>query len=97
MKWGQILLGVFIGGIAAHIWHRKDWNTNSKKDEVKITEVANDVIQEESSKFSNVLKKQYDIVMPSDQISKKVRKKAEELTKGRRAIFANRVKKPVEI
>lgn len=96
MKWTNFLFGVLVGGIAAHIWHRKDWKKKNSS-EAKMSEVTADVIQEESNKFSGVLKKQYDIVMPSDQISKKVRQKANELTAGRNTVRRDRVKPPVSI
>jgi hypothetical protein len=44
-----------------------------------------------------VLKKQYDIIMPSDQISKKVRQKGNEFTQRRREIDLNMIKEPVSI
>jgi hypothetical protein len=43
------------------------------------------------------LKKEYDIIMPSDMVSKKVRKKAKELTKGRYSVSVSDVKTPVSI
>jgi hypothetical protein len=64
------------------------------KDAVALTK---EVVSEEASKFSDAVKKQYDIIMPSDLVSKKVKKKAAKLTEGRFAIQEEKVKEPVKL
>jgi hypothetical protein len=63
----------------------------------ELATVAQTVVTEEGGKFGQALKKEYDIVMPSDQVRRKVRLKAKELTEGRYAIKADNVKPPVSI
>jgi archaellum component FlaG (FlaF/FlaG flagellin family) len=60
-------------------------------------QIVSDVIVDESQKYSDVLKKQYDIIMLPNKLSNKVKAKAQELTRGRYEINLNKVKEPVTI
>lgn len=98
MKLGDLLIGAFVGAVAYHIFlksRQKAGNTPMTLGEkVKLT---TDVIEEESQKYSDVLKKEYDIIMPSDQISKKVREKGNLFTQRRKEIDLNKIKEPVSL
>lgn len=93
MKYGQLLLGVLVGAVAAHLWHRKDW----AKKEKTVEEVIADVKQEELKKYSEPLKKKYDIVLTPNKYTKRVLEKKEQLTRGRYEVDLNKVKQPVSI
>jgi molybdate-binding protein len=98
MSISNFLLGVGVGVFAYHIIKKM----NEKKDVSQLTPseigvIAQDVIRDEGSKFSRVLRSQYDIVMPSDQVSKKVRKRAKQLTEGRYAVKVDQLTPPTSL
>jgi len=84
MKKGQTLLWVIGGAAVVYFLYKKYWTP--KKEVAVESKVVSDVITQESEKYSPSLKRRYDIVMPSDQVSKKVQKKAKELTRGRYSV-----------
>jgi hypothetical protein len=90
MKYGQFVLGLLVGALAAHLWHRKDWAKPADIKEKLYTE-------ENTANYSDPLKKKYDIKMPSDLISKKLRKKGEQFTEGRYEVDLMKIKQPVNI
>lgn len=98
MKLGDFLLGAAAGFLVYHIYRKSSERAANKPltVEEKIA-VATSVINDESQKYSDILKKQYDVVMPSDQVAKKVRQKGKEFTERRYAINLNQVKQPVSI
>jgi len=96
----NFLFGAVVGVLAAYVWRQISVKSGKKATNLTVKElgeVAQDVIQEESGKFSNALKKQYEIIMPSDQISKKVKEKANELTERRYAVIEDNIQKPVKL
>jgi|688.fasta_scaffold01175_60 hypothetical protein len=100
MKSTNFLLGAAVGILAAYVW--RQIYSKSGKNPVDLTPreigvITQEVIQEEGNKFGDALKNKYDIVMPSDQISKKVREKARKLTDGRFAIKEDKIKEPVNL
>lgn len=95
MKYGQLILGVLLGAVGMHLLHKRGYMSNNPKKTTEDVIVA--VKEEEKAKYSTPLKKRFDIVMPSDLVSKKVRKKAEALTQGRYEVDLNKVKDPVSI
>lgn len=99
MKLGTFILGVLAGGIAAHIWHKKDWAKNKAATLTpeETGKVVVDVIKEESVNFSDALKRDFDVIMPSDVISKKVAAKAKQFTEGRYAVDLTKAKSPYYI
>lgn len=98
MKLGNLLIGALIGAVGYHLILKSRQKAANKpmslEEKVKLT---SDVVVDESNKYSDVLKKQYDIVMPSDQISKKVEQKANRLRMRRKEIDLNKIKEPVSI
>lgn len=100
MKNGNFLLGLAVGVGLVYLWKLtqkvKGDNPNAMG-VMEVGEVTKDVVTSEAGKFGQALKAEYDIVMPSDQISKKVRQKAKELTRGRYAIKENNINPPVSL
>lgn len=98
MKLGDFLIGALVGGVVYHIYMKSRQKAANKpmtlSEKVK---VAVDVVEQESQKYSDVLKKEYDIIMPSDQISKKVRERGAALTQRRKEINLDKIKEPVSI
>jgi hypothetical protein len=100
MRTGDFLIGVAAGILGVYIWRRMSAKAGKNPADLTVSEVAvvaKDVIQEEGGKFGEALKKEYDIVMPADQVKKKVRQRARELTRGRYAIDPAKVKEPVSL
>jgi hypothetical protein len=97
MKMQDFLLGALAGIVVYHILKKmKDKNSSGTTIEDKI-ELTKQVIEEEGSQFSDALKSKYNIVMPSDVVSKKVKKKAKCLTKGRSSVDPSKIQQPVSI
>jgi molybdate-binding protein len=99
MKLGDFLIGALVGGVVYHIYIKSRQkaaasNPMTLGDKVKL---ASDVVEQESLKYSDILKKEYDIIMPSDQINKKVRERGAALTQRRKEINLNKIKEPVSI
>lgn len=99
MKLGDFLIGALVGGVVYHIYMKSRQKAVATKpmslgEKVKL---AVDVVEEESQKYSDVLKKEYDIVMPSDQINRKVRERGAALTQRRKEINLDKIKEPVSI
>lgn len=98
MKLGDFLLGAAAGFLVYHIYckssQRAGTSTLTIEEKARI---AAEVIQDESQKYSGILKSQYDIIMPSDQVAKKVKQKADEITRSRYEINLNKIKEPVRI
>lgn len=92
MKSRDILIGVLIGALGAHIWS----SMRRKKNNPGSVALMQDVIQTESTKYSPLLE-EYDIVLPVDDVTKKAKKRADEIAESRYSIKANRLKKPVRI
>ena len=99
MKLGDFLIGALVGGVVYHIYMKSRQKAVATKpmslgEKVKL---AVDVVEEESQKYSDVLKKEYDIIMPSDQINRKVRERGNALTQRRKEINLNKIKEPLSI
>lgn len=96
----SFLLGFASGILGVYLWRQfrkkstKSASDLTIKDAVAITK---EVVAEEAGKFSDAVKKQYDIIMPSDLVNKKVRQKAKKLTQGRYTIQEEKVKEPVNL
>lgn len=82
-----------LGGlsIVALIYHYKKPKNNTK------TKLVADVLTEEEAKYSSALLKDYNIVMPSDLVSAKVKAKGEKLREGRYKLQPQRINPPLFI
>lgn len=94
MKYGQLILGVLIGGVAYYLWNE---NRNKKNATDVVVDTIKEVKKEEEEKYPDVVKKKFDIVMPSDLVAKKVRAKGKDFTERRYEIDLNKVKEPLSI
>ena len=98
MRTVNFLFAAAVGALAYHIWRKSTEKSAGKQLTVEEqAQVVSDVIVDESQKYSNVLKKQYDIIMLPNKLSAKVKAKAQELTRGRNEINLSKVKEPVTI
>lgn len=79
-----------IGALALY-YHYK----NNKTKSVSMQDLVVDVINEEQDKYSTPFQAEYNIVMPSDLVSKRVREKGEQLRAGRFAIQPDKVQAPL--
>ncbi len=94
MKYGQLFLGALIGGVAFYLWNE----SRKKKNPTElVVDTIKEVKKEEERKYPDVVKKKFDIVMPSDLVAKKVRAKGKDFTERRYAIDLNKVKEPLSI
>jgi hypothetical protein len=89
------LIWWIVGGIAAYALYRYYKNKN----EVQMNEanIMAEVVNEEENKYPNSLLAQYNIILPVDMVSKKVKAKGEELRAGRFALQPQRIKNPVSL
>ena len=78
-------------GVVALLYHYKKPKVATQ------TMLVTDVLTEEEAKYSNALLREYNIVMPADKVSAKVRAKGEELRKGRFALQPQRINPPLFI
>jgi hypothetical protein len=78
-------------GAIALLYHYKKTKVSTQ------TKLVTDVLTEEEAKYSNALLRDYNIVMPADQVSAKVKAKGEELRKGRYALQPQRINPPLFI
>lgn len=98
MRLGSFLLGLGAGLVIYHYWNRRVGIKNPEAIEVEAqVRAVRDVLTETANSYSNVLKQDYDIFMPSDQISKKVRVRAKQLTDGRYSEDLERQKAPLSL
>ncbi len=82
-----------LGGVGAvALWY---YYKNNNKKTITQGDVVAAVIQEENDKYSTPFKAEYNIVMPSDLVSKRVKEKAAVLTAGRFEIQPERVQPPL--
>lgn len=96
----NFLLGFGAGILGVYLWNQYRKKAIKPTSEMTIKDavaIAKDVVAEESGKFSDAVKEQYNIIMPSDLVSKRVKKKAAKLTEGRFAIQEDKIKEPVNL
>jgi hypothetical protein len=98
MKTINFLFAAAVGALAYHIWRKStDKSAGRPLSVEEKTQIVAEVINDESQKYSDALRKQYDIIMLPNKISAKVKAKGQELTRGRYEIDLNKVKQPVTI
>jgi len=92
-------LGAALAGIATIIYlNRKEKEMKNKPfTDAEITSIVEQVKVEEASKYSNALLKDYEIVLPPVVADKRVREKAEQITRNRNKINPKKIKKPLMI
>ena len=79
-----------LGAIALWYYYNKSKVTTK-------TKLVTDVLTEEEAKYSNALLQDYNIVLPTAQVSAKVKAKGEELRQGRYALQPQRMNPPLFI
>lgn len=84
-----------LGGIGALALYYHYQNNKTKS--VSTQDLVVDVIKEEQNKYSTPFLVDYNIIMPSDLVSKRVREKGEQLRAGRFAIQPDKVQAPLFI
>jgi len=94
MKKDNFIWWVLGGFGAVALWY---YYQNNKKKSVSTKELVVDVLQEEQDKYSTPFKAEYNIIMPADLVSKRVKEKAAVLTAGRYEIQPDKVQAPLFI
>ena len=96
MKLGDVLVGVLIGGIAAHLYYR-GMNKAPKRlmTDAEVKEVIADATNVESSKYTNAFLKDFEVVLPPVQASKAVKEKAMESQKRRSRVNPDKIQTPL--
>jgi hypothetical protein len=84
-----------IGGIGAYALYR--YYQNKNKTIIEDSKVVDMVVNEEAKNYPTSLLSQYNIILPVDMVSKKVKAKGEELRAGRFALQAQRINDPLYI
>lgn len=96
MKLTDVLLGVLVGGIAAHLYCRGFMKPSQKlMTDSEIKETIADATNVESSKYTNAFLRDFEIVLPPVQASKAVKEKALESQKRRNRINPDKIKNPL--
>lgn len=90
----DFIIGALAGAIAYHLWSRAKAGDPPT---ISIDDLRTDVKAEEGQKYQNVMERNYKIVMPSDVVNKKARRKAEEITAKRFSVDVLNEKPPVVI
>jgi len=93
MKYNQLIFGILIGAVAAHLWHRKDWKKSKSKDGAE--KISFDVITGNAVAATDPLVKDYKIDITPNKYSKKVKEKAKEFTDRRYNIVPANIKPEV--
>lgn len=89
------LIWWIVGGIGAFALYRYYRKNNLKKAEVNLLD---EVLKEEEMAYDRgSFLARYNVVLPADMVSKKVKAKGEELRQGRFAIQPQRINAPVYI
>jgi hypothetical protein len=93
----NFILGIAVGAIGLHILHRMGYMgaTPPKTQEEKDAAVSD--VMEEAKSYGDALKRQFDIVMPSDVVSKRAEELGKVFTQGRYSIDPTREKAPLSI
>lgn len=89
------LIWWIIGGIGAFALYRYYQKKNSVKN--NSTNVLGEILVQEEAKYDSPLLAQYNIVLPADMVSKKVKAKGKELTEGRFAPQPQNIQAPLFI
>lgn len=90
------LIWWIVGGVAAYALYQYYKNKN-KVVVNNSSNLVDVVVDEEQTKYPEPFLAQYNIVLPADMVSKRVKAKGEELRSGRYAIQAQRINEPVYI
>jgi hypothetical protein len=94
MKKDNFIWWVLGGAAAIAAWY---YYQNNKKKSVTTNDLIVDVLKEEQDKYSTPFLVDYNIIMPSDLVSKRVREKGEQLRAGRFEIQPDKVQAPLFI
>jgi hypothetical protein len=89
------LIWWIVGGIGVYALYR--YYQNKNKATIDDSKVVDIVVSEEANKYPKQLLSQYNIILPVDMVSKKVKAKGEELRAGRYALQPQRINKPLSI
>jgi hypothetical protein len=96
MKIGDVLIGVLVGGIAAHLYYRGFKKPSaSLMTDAEVKEVIADATNVESSKYTNAFLRDFEIVLPPVQATKAVKEKAMESQKRRSRVNPDKIKAPL--
>lgn len=88
------LIWWILGGIGAYVIYSYYKKNNGMSLNEMPTASTNEILVEEGDKYGDPLLAQYNILMPADMVSKKVKAKGEELRQGRYAIQPQRINPP---
>lgn len=96
-SWQYLGMAAALLGVATIVYLNRRDKRRSQQPSTRadvMTAVA-EVQAEEASRYSDALLKEYEVVLPTGVASKKVREKADEITRKRYAVNPKRIKKPL--
>lgn len=98
-SWQYLGLAAAILGVATIIYMNRREKAKMKQPltDAEIQGIVAEVQTEEGAKYSNALLKEYEVVLPTGVASKKVREKAEAITRKRYAVNPKKLKKPLMV
>jgi hypothetical protein len=93
----NFILGIAVGAIGMHILHKMGYmGANPPKTQAE-KDAAVSGVMEEAKNYGDALKRQFDIVMPSDMVSKRAEELGKVFTQGRYSIDVTKEKAPLSI
>lgn len=98
-SWQYLGLAAGLLGVATIIYLNRKEKAQARKPltGAEIQGIIAEVQAEEGAKYSNALLRDYEVVLPTGVASKKVRQKAEEITRKRFAVNPKKIKKPLMV
>lgn len=101
----KFIYGLITGMVAVYIYHKYDARQQQlKQAKLKpantVTEVAEqikEVVQHEADKYGTILRKKFEIILPSDLVNTRLEQKSQQFTERRYALRTDTIKQPLEL
>lgn len=98
-SWQYLGLAATILGVATIIYINRREKARSRKPltDAEISGIVAEVQADERAKYSDALLREYEVVLPTGIADKKVREKAEQITRKRYAVNPKKIRKPLMV
>lgn len=94
----NFILGIAVGAIGMHLLHQMGYMGDAKGQGAAEPKPEGQPMKDEEAKnYSGALTRQYNILMPSDMVSRKMKEVGKEFTQGRYSIDESKINPPISI